>query len=151
MLKCVSTHSRTLKNDFQHYPKPFSENFFRTPNCPRAIFWKIFPKKTDFPILTDEHRWKLAANCWLSEGKNPMNLQLGRMVEVFSTSSSETDLQSGLVGSVHLTPNPSLSAGVGLYSRVLISVAAPSLINSEDNLKQTLLQFILHLVNNWKV
>ena len=77
-----------------------------------------------------------------------MNLQLGRMVEVFSTSSSETDLQSGLVGSVHLTPNPSLSAGVGLYSRVLISVAAPSLINSEDNLKQTLLQFILHLVNN---
>ena len=40
MLKCVLTHSRTLKNDFQHYPKPFPENFFGTPDCPRTIFWK---------------------------------------------------------------------------------------------------------------
>ena len=28
---------KTLKNDFQHYPKPFYENFFGTPDCPRTV------------------------------------------------------------------------------------------------------------------
>ena len=29
--KCVLKHSRTLKNDIRHYPKPFSENFSKPP------------------------------------------------------------------------------------------------------------------------
>ena len=32
---------RTLKNDFRHYPKPFSEFFFGTPDCLRTILWKV--------------------------------------------------------------------------------------------------------------
>ena len=38
-LKCVLMRFKTLKNDFQHYHKSLSENFFGT-DCPRTIFDK---------------------------------------------------------------------------------------------------------------
>ena len=85
-----------------------------------------------------------------SQAGNSKNLHLGRMVEVFSTSSTDTDLQSVWLGSVHLTSNPSLSAGVGvIWCWLFISVTSLSLIipaekHTEDYPIRTVMpQFLL--------
>ena len=79
MLKCVLTHSRTLKNDLQHYHKPFSENFFGTTDCPRTVcglflinagmcFNTLWDTEKWLLVLSQAIFWKLFRSLGLSAG-----------------------------------------------------------------------------------